>query len=382
MRLGGGRGTGLFRRTPALGLGLALFFLAGAPRDGAAAEKQAPPALRVTGSFAFEVAYDDNIIHYSDPDLYQLANFPNTGKFSITSADDWILRPRLELMFMSRRLTGKPLGVRFRLSYWYYVENDIKNNDSYQVRISHPGPFGRDSFELTGYYAPRAYIRNFRDRPPYAPLTDPAVYTEFSVASNSFGVGYFRRWTGQVESTVNVGRSIRYYNQPFMENDNWEWNVGGNVVYRFTKQYAIRGEYIYSDVDARAADEVGEEPETSDDGDASYDRDSYRIAFEFRPKKNRYRLNGVNVSGQFQDYYYTSEKPLVDDPTHVGRNDRIYRFEGEVDTDPVIGRVALYAGYRYSQRTSTSPAGFVGQDVGEEKDYTDNRTWIGATYPF
>ncbi len=364
-------------------LALALALLPLSPLDGAAAKKKkAESPLKVSGSVAFEVAYDDNIIHYSDPDLFQFANFPNTGKFSITSADDWILRPRLDLLFLTPRLTGKPLGIRFRFSYWYYAENDVKNNDSYQVRITHPGPFGRDSFEFTVYHAPRAYIRNFRDRPPYAPLTDPALYTEFSVASNSFGISYFRRWSNRIESTFDVGRSIRYYNQPFMENDNWEWNVGGNVVYRFSKQYAVRGEYLYSDVRARAADEVGEEPETSDDGDASYDRDSYRLSFEYRPPANPLLLNGVNVSGQFQDYYYTSEKPLVDDPTHVGRNDRIYRFAIEGDTDPVIGRVSLYAGYRFTERTSTSPAGFVGQDVGEEKDYTDNRTWIGATYPF
>ena len=79
-RWGRGRGAGLFRRALALGLGLALFSLAGAPRDAGAAKKkgEAPPALSVSGSFAFEVAYDDNIIHYSDPDLYQFVKSLDT----------------------------------------------------------------------------------------------------------------------------------------------------------------------------------------------------------------------------------------------------------------------------------------------------------------
>ena len=48
----------------------------------------------------------------------------------ITSADDWILRPRLELMFLTPRLTGKPLWIRVRFYYWYYAENDIRIADN------------------------------------------------------------------------------------------------------------------------------------------------------------------------------------------------------------------------------------------------------------
>ena len=65
---------------------------------------------------------------------------------------------------------------------------------------------------------------------------------------------------------------------------------------------------------------------------------------------------GDASGGQFQDYYYTSEKPLVDDPTHVGRNDRIYRFAIEGDTDPVIGRVSPRRSATASYSTSISAA--------------------------
>ncbi len=354
-----------------------------APAQKSEGKKKArrAPAVRFSGSFAFEVIYDDNIIHYSDEDLTEFSTMPNLGKFSITSADDWILRPRLDLVLRTSRLTGKPFTARFRYTYWRYVENEVKNNQSFQLRCTHPGFDSKDSFELTAYHSPLSYIRNFRDRAPNTSVVQPLTYTNFSYASNSLTIGYFRRWTRAIEATVDLRRSIRYYNQAFMENDNWEWNIGGNVLYRLTSVYRIRGEYDYSHVRARGADEVGEDVETSDDGDPSYERDSYRLSFEFRPRRNRYRLDGLTLSGQYQAYYFTSEKPLDEDPTHVGRKDQVYRFGIEGDTDPLLGPVSFYAGYLYTERTSTSPSGAVGEDIGEEKDYTDNRSWIGATYP-
>ncbi len=345
-------------------------------------KKKAPPPVDFSGAFAFEFIYDDNVIHYSDEDLEEFATQPNEGKFSITSADDWILRPRLDIVMTTFRLTGKPLSTRFRYSYWYYTTNDVKNNQSLQLRFNHPGFDSKDSFEFTIYYSPLSYIRNFRDRPPYAPASQPTEYTDFSYTSNSFTIGYFRRWTRSIDAAVDLRRSIRYYNQAFMENDNWEWNIGTNVLYRLTSIYRIRGEYDYSHVVARGADEVGETRELSDDGDPSYDRDSYRLSFEYRPRRNRYKLDGITLSGQYQAYYFTSQKTVDEDPTHVGRKDQVYRLGIEADTDPLIGKVAFYAGYLYSQRTSTSPSGVVvGDDIGEEKDYTDNRSYFGATYP-
>ena len=241
-----------------VGLGLGLGPGLGA-RPAAAVE---PPAPAVAGQVALRLVYDDNFIHYSDGDLAEFESAYKPGKFLIESAGGWILRPRLELTLASRRLTGKKLEIRWRASSWYYAGNTVKNNRSYQLRLKHPG-FGHDSFEALFYRAPEYYLRSFLDRPPYAPRSQPSVYTQFRYSSTSLGFGYWRKLSRRFDGKLALNRSWRYYNQPFMENDNWEWRFGGYLTWRFSKRLRLRGEYLYSHVIARGADVVGETRDTN-----------------------------------------------------------------------------------------------------------------------
>ena len=365
------------RGTAAGVLGLAIVLAAPA---GEGAERRGG-AVTFSGNVAIQLIYDNNIIHYSDADLLELETAVNQGKFSITSAGDWIVRPRLDLAVRSAAVTGRPLLLRFRFTTWRYAENQIKNNDSYSLRLTHPG-FGKDNLDLSYTYAPMAYLRNFKDRPPFAPPSAPEVYTEFSLASNSFAAAYTRRLRRDLDGTATLGRAARYYNQPFMENDNWEWNGGGSLAWRAAKPLKLTGEYLYSSVRARAADAVGEDAASSNDGDPSYERDSYGLAAAFRPGGRLRAIDEVTATGQLQIYYFTSQKPLTADPFHVGRRDEVHRLEIAATSAPVGRGVTLDGGYRFTERTSSAAWKGGGEGISEDKDYTDHRFWVGATYPF
>jgi len=337
--------------------------------------------LRVSGLFALRFEYDDNIIHYSDVDLLVFSTQPSYGKYSITQAGDWIIRPRLDLTARSKALTGRDLEAQLRLTSWRYVENAFKSNESYQLRLKHPG-FGKDNFQLTFYHAPMSYIRNFRDRPPFTSKAAPLAYTDFSYTSTSVTLSYWRRLASVLEGKLDVKRSWRYFNQAFMENDTWEWRTGGSLTWRAIGPLKITGSYDYTDAKGRGADSAGETIEASDNGDPSFVRDTYGLDFSLGSRKGFLRVNDLTVGGEYQAFYFTSRKRADLDPLHVGRKDEVRRAEITFRTVPVVGAASLEGGYRYTKRSSTAVEVAVGMDIGEEKDYTDNRTWFGIEIPF
>jgi hypothetical protein len=126
---------------------------------------------------------------------------------------------------------------------------------------------------------------------------------------------------------------------------------------------------------------VTETAENSDDGDLDYERDLYELVASFRPKGMLWIAENVEVKGQLQAYYYTGDRPYWEDPLHTGREDKVYALETSIDTRRLYGPANLEVGYRYSQRVSSLPATFEGEDA-EDKDYTDNRFWMGVRYSF
>ncbi|MBN1824963.1 MAG: hypothetical protein JW958_01775 [Candidatus Eisenbacteria bacterium] len=346
-------------------------------------KKKEEPKVRLSGLFALRFVFDDNFIHYSDEDLDEFAHTVNTGKFSIETAHDWIVRPRFEMTLETPEITGRDLEISFRASTWRYVNNGVKDNQSYQIGLKHAG-FGRDNFQLSYYYAPLSYIRNFRDRAPYTSRSAPLEYYNFSYTSNSLTLGYWRRLSSAFDGKLEVKRSWRYFNREFMENDNWEWRFGGYLAWRFIRPLKLTFAYYYSDVLGRGADEAGETRENSNDSDPTYVRDAFDLTLRFYTSGILPKINALSVGWEYQTYYFTGEKPYYEDPLHTGRKDLIRRVEVTGETGRIFGPLSLEAGYRYTMRTSDAAwtGGTDDAGIGEEKDYVENRTWLGLEYPF
>ena len=343
------------------------------------ARKQAP-AFKFSGTFELQIIYDDNILRASDGTILEFRQNSEPQKFKIKTYDDLIVSPKLAFN-ISKPIFGKhDTSIRLGFTLWHYSQNPIKNNDAWSVRLRQQ-TFKRDFVEASYTYAPPAYIRELSDRPPYTPRSTPIVWGAFKSSRNAFTLGYSRRVSDKIIARLDLGRTIRFYNRPFLENDNWEWNVAGNASFSLNPYVRLNGRYGFSNVQARAHDSIDETEDVSDDGDPSYKRDLYEFEVDLFPRKRMWKISMIALTGQYQDYYYTSDRPPWEDDLHVGRNDEVLALEGVADTTPLVGPVVFSTGYRYSQRRSSLPAN-VGADAADEKDYTDNRVWVSAVYPF
>lgn len=366
---------------------------------------------RVNSNFALGVIYDDNICRYSDDtlDLFQSSQKPE--KFAITNKEDVIFNSKIHAEFHRPLLFGQKTALRVRYQRWDYVENSIKTNDEFNLRFRQT--FRRyDYLEATYTYAPDSYIKELSDRPPYTSRSVPREYLHFKITRNAFALGYRTRLYPWLALKAFGGRTLRFYNRPFLENDLWEWNgrVEADLKY---KRFTTGLRYAYADVQARGYDEVGETLETSDnDSDGSYEKDTYRVRITYRPKKSAYMAGQVTggvlevVSGLFKTVgfwidqglvkaktsqiylqyqhirqFYTSQRPLDVDPLHVGRLDKSNQIQALWSSKAIWNRISLEAAIRHTVRTADSPGGLVGEDPSEEKDYTGTRFWITAKRP-
>jgi hypothetical protein len=349
------------------------------PKAAARARKSSPRTA-YSGTFELQVIYDSNILRSSDGTLLEFRTHSSPQKFRIKTYDDLIVSPKLSFSMARKLIGGRNTSIRFGLTRWQYAENPIKNNDSWSVRIRQQ-TYPRDFIEASYTYAPSAYIRQLSDRPPYTPRTVPIAWIPFKSARNAFLLGYSRRISDRLTARLDLGRTTRFYNRPFLENDNWEWNGAGDASYTLNPYVKLNGRYAYSSVRARARDSVDETEVLSDDGDPSYERDLYEFELRLLPKRRLWKATMVSLVGQYQAYYFTSKRTPWEDDLHVGRKDQVSMFEAGIDTEPLFGPVAFSAGYRYTQRVSSLPAN-KGADAADEKDYKDNRAWVSATYPF
>jgi hypothetical protein len=351
---------------------------AGPTRAKKADRKTARSPLSISGAAGLQFIYDDNIVRYSDEYIDDFVHGRYPEKFAIETYDDLIISPMAEIALDARYVPRRPTSLRFRYTAWRYARNGTKNNDAMSVRLRQPA-FGADYLELNYYYAPMAYIRELPDRAPFTPRSAPMTWSNFDYAYNSFSAAYWRRVGSRWEVRGRVGRVLRFYNRPFMENDTWEWNYSGSLRYAFSERLKVRVEYTYHDAKARGADIVGETLETSDDSDPSFERDTYEIVTDYYFRGSLWIVRSAQLGLEYFNYFFTSEKPLHLDPFHTGRKDTFYRVEIGVETAEVWRNMSLLAGYRFTERTTSSP--WTG-DIAEDKDYRNHRVWTGLTYSF
>jgi hypothetical protein len=343
--------------------------------------KRRQPPVSFAGSLDLQFIYDDNIIRLSEGSIGAFRRGIDPYRYDVETYDDLIVSPRLSFILGRKIITDRETTLRFGYIRWQYGRNGIKNNESYNIRLRQPA-LSRDFIELSYSYAPGSYVKQLSDRPPFAPRSStPLVWLPFKSKRNAFLLGYSRRVTNRITARLDGGRVMRFYNRPFLENDNWEWNASGTLAVSISKALRVAGTYTFSDANARALDSVDETIATSDDSDGSYKRDLYEAELTWSPGKLLRKVSTFGLMGQYQEYYFTSKKPYYDDPLHTGRKDRVYVLELTSDSKPLFGPTKLIAGYRFSRRKSSLPASVQAEDA-EEKAYKDNRFWVGASYPF
>ncbi len=375
------------------------------------AEKANRPVWKFASNSRMDVIYDDNISRISDDTIETLESGTRPEKFAIEKVDDMIIGLTVQCEASRPLLLNQKTRFRVRYKRWDYAVNSIKGNQEINLRVRQ-NTTRYNYFESTYTYAPNGYIKELADRPPFTSMTVDREYLHFKSTRNAFALGYVHRVKKWWIMKVFGGRTLRFYNRPFLENDLWEWNgkVETDLKYgRFTTN--LRYAYAYDE--ARGYDEVGETLENSNnDGDGSYEKDSYRIKLSYRPRKAPYRpgevvsgmdsalaplrklgswidqglikvkTNSVYIHFKYDRQFYTSERPLDVDPLHVGRLDISNQVQFVWTSKAVWNKVKLESGVRYTVRTADSPAGNIGEDdPSDEKDYTGTRYWFAFSRP-
>ncbi len=382
-------------------------------RSRASAAKASAKPWGFTSDFMLDFIYDDNIARFSDSTLNDLESGLYDEKFGIDTRDDLIINPALAAEASHKRLLfNKESRFRVRYQRWDYARNSIKTNEEVNLRARQYARAG-DYVEASYTYAPKNYIKELSDRPPFTSTSVPREYLHFEVKRNTLYAAYYWRAKSWLRMRFQGGRTWRFYNRPFLENDLWEWNgqVSADLRYR---RLTTRLQYAYADVQARGYDEVGETLETADNGsDGSYEKDTYLLRFSYAPRKRAYmssgggtgvlgravgiaqgaaslldrglvyaRTAGLEVEFTYTRQFYTSQLPLYIDATHVGRLDQSYQIEIIWSSQPLYRKTTLEAGFRFTERTADAPAGLIGEDdPSEEKDYTGSRYWIAFSTP-
>ncbi len=341
---------------------------------------------RLTGNVGMEFIYDDNIFRFSDENIGRFRRGEDRDRYKMKTYDDFIISPSITLDLRRRLIWGKDSNFWMKYMRYEYATNPIKTNQSLLLRARQYA-WGRDFAEVAFSYSPNGYIREMFDRPPFTSRVTPMQFTPFTITRSSLRFSYWKRINPSLLIRGDLQRVWRFYNREFIENDNWEWAYSGIAFITLKNTWRIRAQYTYSDVDGRIGDTVGDtldDPANVRGGDNSYDRDYYSLDFSYRPRGGFLRvLRDATVGGRHMKFFFTSKLPPHIDAWHTGRLDRISVFVFSLDTRPLFGPVTAEIGYRFTRRSSTAAYTELGADsIDEDKDYTNNRTWLGFTYRF
>jgi len=329
------------------------------------------------GSAALDVIYNDNIMSNSPGynDDFISGSYP--WKFLVESEDDLIIAPTLDVETRAQLISPGKTRLRFKVKRWMYARNPIKTNTDFHFYLRQN--FGKkQSLELYFHFAPEQYIRQLSDRAPGSDPEEPINWTEFRFQRNVWSATWRQKIHKKLSAKILYEENYRYYNQPFIENDINAWEVRGNVSWKISKVVTMNLDYSYEDGQGRALDEPGETPEDSDNSDASYKRDLYRLGIDIKHKSLKKLVDKIAVSFLFMDYYYSTGKTLVEDPYHAGRRDMFYK--GTVEVSRKLAKpLNLKIGVRRTERVVDSP--WQG-DITTDKDFTQWLVWFSLQYRF
>ncbi|MCK4546460.1 MAG: hypothetical protein KAW17_03370 [Candidatus Eisenbacteria sp.] len=328
--------------------------------------------------------YDDNPIHYSEDDLLQFRRSGNPDKFEIVTYDDLILNPKITLyLYYPTPWFARETEFRFRFNGWRYTSNHVKHNESLffqlrqRVRKS-------DYFEVFFQYNPEQYIRSFRARDPYVSRWSANYeYTHFLYTRNEMEFGYKCQVNKTLALKPSLRRQWKYYNSSFMDNDLWVWAYRLDSFIRLSARWRSTFRYELQIVDSRGYDTTEESKENSNDSNSDHHGDKYQLVFQYRPPRSLagkwYGPKKIEWDFDHSVSWYSSDKPIWDDPLHVGRKDT--QWAGQLRLFfPFVGRTTMEIAYKYSQRKVESP--YEGEFIGDEKDYVSNRVWVALESPF
>lgn len=347
------------------------------PKQVSKKTKKEKPLFTFRGSASIDVIYNDNILSNSPGYNDDFIGGAYPWKFSNETTDDLVFAPGFDVETRAKLLSFGQSRFRFKFKRWMYAVNPIKTNTDFHFYARQY--FGKtNSLEFYFHFAPEQYIRQLSDRAPGDDPDDSINWTEFRFQRNVWNITWRQKLHKKLSAKILYEENYRYYNQAFIENDINAWEIRGNIAWKMSKVLTWNLDYSYEDAMGRALDEPGETPETSNNSDASYKRDLYRIGLDIKHKSIKKLMDKISLSFLFMDYYYTTERPLSEDPYHAGRRDMVYK--GTIAASRKLAKpLTLTLAVRRTERVVDSP--WEG-DITTDKDFTQWLYWFSLKYRF
>jgi hypothetical protein len=350
---------------------------AAAPAEKGGGRAAKAPAWDVRGVVSCAFIYNDNILSASPDELDNFEQGVDPWRYRHHSSDDLVVAPGLDLEARRDLVSLGQSRLRVRVKRWMYTNNPIKTNTDFDF-FARQYVGKKQSLELFLHAAPWQYIRDLGDRSPLVDPESPQVMEEFRFQRNTWNLAWRQTISKTLSASLTFERNFRYYNRPFMENDIAAKELRGNVAWQATPALGLSADYSFEDAKGRGYDMVGETATTSDDSDPSYQRDLYRLGLDLALPPSVKWLDGISLSYLYMDYYYTTQRPLVEDPYHVGRHDMNTKYTVEVQrklTKTVGARLSA----RRTDRVVESPWS---GDLQTDKAFTQWQFWLELAYRF
>lgn len=162
-----------------------------------------------------ETTYDDNILDYSNRDLFTFQYRLNPPRYALQTTDDLLFAPYVEMYWEPARRSN---GVRARFQVTRYANNPIRNNLHFLLQghlLLHRGW----RLTLTGVHVPTYYMRRYIEDELVVPYPGLPRYLDAKYRQDEVAAAVewtpARSWRAQVE--YSYGR--RDFLQAFPERD-------------------------------------------------------------------------------------------------------------------------------------------------------------------
>lgn len=344
-------------------------------------KKKKSKGLELEADFGVATFYDDNILKYSEKYLNQFINNEDVGRFHINTYDDVVVNPALGLSATYRLFGKRKTEVDAGASISYYIVNDIKNWQIYNVAISQEIT-RRLSLSFSYSYIPDFYVRHFRDDDWTAVVGyTPESFTAYSFAKNNYA------FIGEYTFFKDTRVRFYYYYMQYYHNENYTEYDSKNNMYRlrltqpFLKNFEADLSYQYETSDAKGYDQPGETKETSDDSDATFEENGLNAGLAWKMPRIKDRFHSLSLDMVLFDTFYQTDKPVQIDPLHAGRVDHNLRFYVSYYLS-VTRNFKFKAFYNWYNRDSGTTSKLNETYVSDEKDYRQNQVGIELIYRF
>ncbi len=336
---------------------------------------------------ALEQAYDDNIIQLSPTDIDRLEN-PRasdslSNRFATETPDDFVSIPRLSSSLRAGWLRRMPTTFAVDLAAHVYVENPVKDYQSYRLSITQPLHRGRKhptSIRVSGSLIPEFYLRNLisgRYLEDLGFLPSPLPRREATYRKAIVQMQFDQEIVeDRLRFEGTWGRERRDYNPLFQERDSQmpfreaeiSWDPLGKPVLRFRLSY--RREDLHA---------VGDLPGTSfTESDVSSRRDiatgDIRVRWGRQARRKSLRL-------RYEDERRDFSTMNQFDAFHLARADR-RRYRTLTFQTGLKKGWSLTAEAERDTNRSDFPVTAGGFDPDDTTDYTENVFTIGLGYEY